>query len=206
MVSTTDKIIRTALRTDLEEDLMAYRARNKHPAQIFEELGVKHGVSRIDLAVINGIMHGYEIKSDLDTLNRLPDQIDAFSAVFDKLTLVVGKKHLYHAINLLPDWWGVLLAKVDADGAIVFYSIRKARKNLKQDPRSIAKLLWREEALQILEKRNKAKGIRSEKRAVIYERLANTISVRSLKEKVRDTLLVSRQDWRVAPPLKLNGD
>ncbi|HUC01537.1 MAG TPA: sce7726 family protein [Candidatus Paceibacterota bacterium] len=206
MVLTNDKLIRAALRANLERDLQRYRAKSGHPAQIFEELGVRHGVSRIDLAVINGVMHGYEIKSDLDTLQRLPDQVDAFSSVFDKLTLVVGKKHLYDAINILPDWWGVLLAKVDDDGTLIFQSIRKASKNFTQDPHSIAKLLWREEALQILENKNRAKGVRSKTRDVIYERLAEVMPIGALKERVRDALLVSREGWRSDLPLALSGD
>jgi hypothetical protein len=59
--------------------------------RIIEELGVVHGKSRIDIAVINGLMHGYEIKSDKDTLQRLPEQMNMYNSVFNKVTLVVGK-------------------------------------------------------------------------------------------------------------------
>ena len=43
-----------------------------------------------DIAVINCSIHGYEIKSDLDTLMRLPQQLEFYAMTLQKLTLVVG--------------------------------------------------------------------------------------------------------------------
>ena len=205
MFSTNDKIIRVALREILDKDLEEYRAESGHPAEIFEELGVRHGTARIDIAVINGILHGYEIKSDRDTLERLPQQMNEFNDVFDKLTLVVGKRHLYDAINIVPDWWGIIVAKIDANHEIFFQTIREAEDNKDQVGVSIARLLWKEEALQILEEQNKAKGVRSKPREFIYQRLANVLDAETLKEKVRYALLISREDWRSDMPLVLSG-
>lgn len=201
IVSTNDLIIRSALKKDLER-----RHARDDELRIIEELGVRHGTARIDIVVINGIMHGYEIKSDRDTLERLPEQMNEFNDVFDRLTLVVGKRHLYDAINLIPDWWGIMIAKVDRNNKVIFHTIRKAEDNKKQVGISIARLLWREEALQILEEKNKATGVRSKPRESIYERLANTLNVDTLKEKVRYTLLVSREDWRSDLPPMSSGD
>lgn len=203
MISTNDKSIRAALGKVLEKDLEKYRSEG-HNAEIFEELGVRHGVARIDMAIVNGIMHGYEIKSDRDTLERLPEQIKEFSSVFDKLTLVVGKKHLYHAIHMVPEWWGVMLAKFDNDNNVIFQTIREPENNTEQVEVSIARLLWREEALEILEERNSAKGMRSKPREFIYERLANVLDPTDLKERV-NALLVSREGWRSDSQLTLNG-
>src|SRR3972149_9340893 len=93
LISTNDLIIRSALKEDLRK-----RHAQDNKLRIIEELGVNHGTARIDIAVVNGIMHGYEIKSDQDTLQRLPEQMNIFNAVFNKVTLVVGKSHLYDAI------------------------------------------------------------------------------------------------------------
>ena len=208
-MTTTDKIIRIALRATLEKELKKYRLEKKLPAEIFEELGVRHGKARIDIAVVNGVMHGYEIKSDRDTLQRLPEQMGVYNSVFDHITLVVGKSHLYDAINLVPDWWGITLTKFNADGQIVFHSIREAKDNKDtQVPVSIARMLWRAEALKILEERNEADGIRSKTREVIYKKLAEVLEddIGTLKEYVRNALLISRGDWRsVAQPV-LSGD
>ena len=150
-------------------------------------------------------MHGYEIKSDKDTLNRLPEQMAEYNNVFDKITLIVGKSHLHEAIKIIPDWWGITIAKVNSESETVFYPIREAVENPKQDFRSIARLLWREEALQILEEKNNAKGIRSKQREAIYCRLENTLDLETLKDYVRSTLLLSREDWRSNPLSVLNG-
>ena len=188
---TSDKVIRTALKRKLQA---------KHKGElhtiIVEELGLKHGAARVDIAVINGVIHGYELKSDLDTLNRLPEQIRIYNSVLDKITIVVGKQHLHSAIKIIPDWWGISIAKMlKPNGKIVFYNIRKPEENPLKDSVAIAKLLWRGEALDILEQLNQADGFRSKKRQIIYERLANVLDQKPLQRKVREYLFI-RTNWR----------
>ena len=55
-----------------------------------QELGICQGLARIDIAVVNKVLHGYEIKSDRDSLRRLPSQVEMYSKVVDKATIVVG--------------------------------------------------------------------------------------------------------------------
>jgi len=198
-MTTNDKIIRTALKKRL-----AKMHADDPKLRIVEELGVKHGAARVDIAVINGILHGYEIKSDRDTLLRLPEQVNTYNSVFDKITLVVGKKHLYAAINIVPDWWGITIAKIDADSSVVFNCIRSAKDNTEQDSVSIARLLWRGEALEILEKAGKADGLRLKPRVFIYEKLSKIFNQKTLEEKVREVLFF-REDWKSDTPLVLNG-
>lgn len=199
--NTNDKIIRDALNIFLTK-----RHANDSRLKIIPELGVKHGSARIDIAVVNGVLHGYEIKSDRDTLTRLPEQMKEYNAVFDKVTLVVGKSHLFEAINMIPEWWGVMIPKVDRNNKIIFYTIREPKNNEAQLNVSIARLLWREEALKILEERNEAKGFKSKPRGIIYEKLVEILDSNTLKKKVRNTLLVSREGWRPDVKLVLNGD
>ena len=199
LMNTNDKIIRTALRAYLK----TLHARDRK-LRIIEEFGVEHGTARVDVAVVNGILHGYEIKSDRDTLSRLPEQMDAYNSVFDQVTLIVGKQHVYEAIMLVPDWWGILIAKVGAESSVVFNCIREAKENLGQSNLSIAKLLWRGEALRILEDAGGADGLRSKPRRLIYERLSTIFDQGALEAKVRDVLFV-REDWRSDAPLVLNG-
>jgi len=204
MLLTNDKTIRRALLRILDKELLRYRKQGRD-VQIFEELGVQHGTARIDIALVNGIMHGYEIKSDCDTLHRLPEQVEEFNAIFDKITLVVGKRHLYQAMHIIPDWWGVTMAKVDVDKGVYFQTIRKAETNQNQKGVSIARLLWRSEALSILEEQNEAEGVRSKPREFIYNRLADVLEIDIIKERVRNTLLVSRGNWRVGLTPISNG-
>src|SRR5260370_10631670 len=77
---------------------------------IFDELGIQQGLARIDLAVVNGELNGFELKSDRDTLARLPEQAESYGRVFDRVTLVVEERHVRGAVDLVPDWWGVRVA------------------------------------------------------------------------------------------------
>lgn len=198
-MNTNDKIIRVGLRSYLN-----HLHSKDSKVRVVEEFGVEHGASRVDLAVVNGILHGYEIKSDRDTLSRLPEQMDAYNAVFDKVTLVVGKQHIYDAVNLVPDWWGILIAKIAPNSSVVFNCIREPKENFTQRNISIARLLWRGEALRILEAAGKADGLRSKPRELIYQKLSAIFDQQILEDKVRDVLFF-REDWRSDAPLVLNG-
>lgn len=84
---TSDADVRRALRRQLAQD--------HHPpaTRIIEELGLDEGSVRIDVAVVNGRLLGYEIKSDRDTLDRLREQACVYCSVFDEVVLVAGKRH-----------------------------------------------------------------------------------------------------------------
>jgi len=198
---TSDETIRSVLIHEL-----SLLHSNDTKVRIIEEFGVKHGSARIDIAVVNGIMHGYEIKSDKDTLNRLPEQMEVYNTIFDRVTLIVGKKHVIEAINLVPDWWGISIAKFDIQtNKLIFNCIREAYENPQKNCLSIARLLWREEALQILEEIGYASGLRSKPRNALYERLSQTLDQKTLSDKVRERIFF-RQDWRADSPLVLNDD
>jgi hypothetical protein len=186
---TNDKIIRQLLLHELD-----IKYGESHNVRVIEELGIDHGAARIDVAVLNGVMHGYEIKSDADTLYRLPLQIKAYNSVFSKMTIVVGIKHLEHVINQVPDWWEIVLVK-QLDDAVSFYQIRDGLMNTCQDNEAIAKLLWKDEAISILRECNAARGVISKPRSAVYERLANTLDTVTLQQRVRD-ILFARVDWR----------
>jgi hypothetical protein len=49
---------------------------------------------RADLAVLDDCFYGIEIKSESDTLKRLPNQMEGYSRYFDRIELVVAPKHL----------------------------------------------------------------------------------------------------------------
>jgi hypothetical protein len=188
MNQTNDTIIREALVNRLVVDYPNYR--------VIPELGVWHGAARIDVAVVNGSLRGFEIKSDRDTLARLPEQMCAYNAIFDQVTLVVGGKHFIDAFRMVPEWWGIETAHIDENGAVFFNHIRSSQNNPEQDGVSIARLLWRHEALEKLEDLGKADGVRSKPREIVYQRLAETQGLEPLKEYVWDVLKSSRQDWR----------
>jgi hypothetical protein len=59
---------------------------------VLDELGLRHGAVRVDVAVVNGHLHGFEIKGDSGTLDRLPSQVAINNAVLDRAMLVVGER------------------------------------------------------------------------------------------------------------------
>jgi hypothetical protein len=164
-------------------------------SRIIEELGLNHGTIRADIAVANGILKGYEIKSELDTLERLPKQSEAYSSIFDEVTLIVAAKHLSKAERIVPEWWGICVAEVGTRGAIKFSSYQKPKANKDVNLLSLARLLWRKEAAQLL-KQNGIKGsILSQGRETLYQELSNLLDHKALRAFVCDTLK-HRPFWR----------
>lgn len=139
-------------------------------------------------------MHGYELKSDRDTLNRLPEQVNAYSAVFDFVTLVVGERHLYRAIEVVPDWWGIRVVRLDS-GKLLFRDLRLAMVNVSTDPLATVRLLWRQEALDLLAETGGASVARSKPREQIYADLVAVAGYGHLRDAVR-RCLKNRGDWR----------
>lgn len=199
-IPTNDLRIRSALKVFLE---LSHSKDKK--VRIIEEFSLNHGSVRIDLAVINGIMHGYEIKSDQDNLKRLPSQMEIYNLVFKKMTLVVGKSHLFEAMKIIPEWWGIIVAKTGKDGSVILSTIREASNNQLKDIISISKLLWKEEAIKILEEANEARGMYSKSRNCIYEKISRVYTYKTIEKKVRE-IIFFRKDWRLDEPLMLNDD
>lgn len=198
---TNDAIIREHLKQRLTE-----QHKDDKKVRTFDELGINHGDVRADIAVVNGVLHGYEIKSDRDTLYRLPHQAEAYSEVFDRMTIIVGRQHVCDALSIIPDWWGVMVARYDADSCNVNFSeIRSAERNPSLSSISIARLLWRDEALHILKQNDADHGVRAASRELVYERLAYTLPLDSLRDAVRDRLFY-RPNWRLDQPLQTCGD
>jgi hypothetical protein len=68
-------------------------------AVVINEMVISNWSRRADIAVANGRLYGYEIKSDYDTLKRLDGQISTYTQHFDKTTVIVTQKHLLAAIR-----------------------------------------------------------------------------------------------------------
>lgn len=164
-------------------------------ARIVEEFGIGNGDVRVDLVAIDEWLHGYEIKSDADTLARLPTQARRYSQALDRVTLVVGERHHSKAKRMVPDWWGVMTAVPIRPGLVRLYPDRPAAPNPEVDPFAVASLLWREEALAILEGMDALGGLRSRARAFLFNRLTQVFSREELQTLVRSTLRY-RTDWR----------
>lgn len=155
--------------------------------RIVEEMGVWSGTVRVDMAVINGELCGYELKSDSDTVKRLPLQSEIYGKVFDRVTLVVGERLYKSALACIPDWWGCQIATM-ADEYASLVSVRKPEKNPDIDPSVLVQMLLKSEAVNILECFGLAKGWRSKTASSICDRLVREIQIDDLAYHVRTAL------------------
>jgi len=167
---------------------------------ILEELGICRGQVRADLAVVNGQLHGYEIKSDRDTSRRLAGQADSYSKVFDRATLVVGEQLIAEALAAVPDWWGILQLRPSTTG-LLFKTIRRARSNPRRDPRSLVEFLWLADAIALLEQRGVARGARGKPRRFVWDRICEHFDVDEIAAAVRNQLK-ARAGQQVLPQHK----
>jgi hypothetical protein len=154
---------------------------------VVEELGLCRGRVRVDVAVVNSILHGYEIKSDRDSLYRLRTQVNVYGKVLDQATLVVGNRFLDEGLEIVPSWWGVLHV-YSKSNALQLKTIRRPRKNPQRDPRALVELLWFEHAIGLLEQRNVARGARGKTRRVVWDRICDHFGIDEIAAAVRGRL------------------
>ena len=166
--------------------------------RVLDELSLWYGSARVDIAVVNGFLHGYEIKSDRDTLERLEGQSQVYNAVLDRTTIVVGAKHLEKVLAVVPGWWGVKLARQGPRRAVHFDTVRGPHLNPTIDPVKVAALLWNDELTEILAERGAARGVRGKSRHAMCERLVEVLSLTDLRAVVR-ARLKGRTTWRADP-------
>lgn len=179
------------IRRELDA-LLRLRHGNDPDTLIRHEVGLCAGKRRIDVAIVNGELAGYEIKSDEDTLLRLEGQAAAYGQVLDRAVIVTTDRHLDHALDDLPEWWGVIVARKGPDG-VILETIREPERNDQHDPFALSQLLWRDEVLEELRARGLAKGLSNKARHYAWLALA-ALPMDELRDLVR-ARLKARQDW-----------
>lgn len=186
-----DSDIRKALIDNLD------KTNRKHincSYRIIEELTICDGDARVDVAVANGRLCGYEIKSDVDTFERLPNQIKCYNTTFDKMTIIIGEKFNDKVCDIVPDWWGIKVAYKNKFGNVSIRNVRTAKVNKGIDSYRLTQLLWKDEMIELL-KINNIKGISNKSRYRLREIAAETIPLLEIQNFVREKLK-SREDWR----------
>ena len=162
---------------------------------VIDELGLNHGKCRADIAVVNGYLAGYEIKSNKDSLHRLEEQVKSYNAVFDKISIIVGDRYIDSIQNYIPKCWGIIISVRGKRGAVNFDTTRKARTNKNINPLAMARLLWRNEAAEILMQKQMSPKILRQPRAILYECLVDILNICELRKNVRE-YLKNRKNWR----------
>lgn len=185
-----DRDIRAKLRVSYLEKYY-----NDDNSKVVEELPLYYGAARIDIAVINGAFHGYEIKSDRDTLDRLPDQLAVYSQIFDYITVISGPKHVSHLEDFLPDFCGLMVVEKIGKESEINIAIPPKLSN-ERNGYMIASLLWKEEAVSMLGSLGVTKGVKTKRKDQLWTMLQEMLTIDELGEKVR-VMIRARSDWRV---------
>jgi hypothetical protein len=165
---------------------------------LVSEMGLSHGASRIDLAIINGSLHGYEIKSDVDTLVRLENQIDMYEKYFSYLTVVTTKKHLSAIRKSYPSWLGIVLAESEGE-SLNFKTLRKPKKNCRVLSSSVVQLLWKNEAQEFVRKIGVQKGISNKPKNYLWEKICEVADLPEITAYLKVSIK-KRAAWQVIQP------
>lgn len=179
------------VRKLLMEDLIR-EYKDDPDTRIINELGIDFGASRVDIVVVNGILHGYEIKSDLDTLERLPRQMAYYNKLFERMTIVVSRKHYEKVRCIVPKWWGIKIISADAKRLIVK---RKGRLTKNQDKKLLLKLLWKDELEELVDVLGLPKKLKRYKKNQLLEIFYQEADIDVVK-KFTYQVLKTRQNWR----------
>lgn len=153
---------------------------SKETSFVIDELPLNKGKSRIDIAIFSNYFHGLEIKSNKDTLYRLKDQIQIYNQIFEKIDLIVGYKHFFNSISLIPDWWGIKIYDEGKYGAIHFSEARRGKINKSINKYHFSQLFLKNEIIEILTN-NKIHFDKTECKKILIEILVSNIDFCSLK-------------------------
>jgi hypothetical protein len=175
----SEAIVRGALR----EHVMAAVSGAQ---ETVDELWVPRSNERADITVLGRWMDGFEIKTERDTLKRLPRQMVAYGRLFDRCTAVVAERHEQSAAEMLPEWWGI--TTVHINGAVTFTTVRKPRTNPAVDPEILVRLLWRDEVMLALISLGLEPN-RKASRGSLWTELLRSASLKQLRYAVRNALL-----------------
>jgi hypothetical protein len=122
-------------------------------------------------------------------------QATVYSRVLDRVTLVVGERHLTEAKKLVPTWWGVQLVGLGQRGKLRLSHYRTAQPNPRISAFHLAHLLWRSELLIALSRYTSDKGLLKLNRIGLCKALADAAPLSALRAEVRERLK-NRTGWR----------
>ncbi|MCA4727204.1 sce7726 family protein [Mycolicibacterium fortuitum] len=148
---------------------------------------------RIDALLVADRIWGFEIKSDLDTLRRLPRQLEAYGPVLERGTLVAAARHIEGVEKLLPPWWGIWVV-IDRAGTAALTVHRSGKTNPGLSLHAVAEFIPREGLVRHL----RTQGVRGYSKYSVYELRDQVVRLHSRREflSLARWVMSSRGDWR----------
>lgn len=166
---------------------------------VIDEFNVSLGLVRADIAIVNGVLQGFEIKSPKDSLIRLENQIKEYEKFFEYFTVVTCEKFKERVINIVPNCCGItIVSNKENSSDIKFDIVREAILNNNVDKICLAKSLWKNEIIEVLEEIQYKKGFKSKSKPFLYELLSEIftkdelLNIVKIKLKNRLRLQLSR--------------
>lgn len=154
-------------------------------AVLINEMVVGNWSRRADLAVANGKLHAFEIKSDLDTLKRLEGQVGTYIRYFDKVTVVTTEKFLKATIDMLPIEVEIWVAEHTIHGVKIRIA-RRGRTREICDKQSLCGFLHKPEIVALLRKHGVSSSTDVSRSELVQ--LASDLPLKRVREEVLLTL------------------
>jgi hypothetical protein len=167
------------------------RLKQSAKARVVDEFQILRGQGRIDVALIDDALHGYEIKSASDTLGRLPSQQVNYDKVFERI--VADERHVKEAVTMVPKHWGLIVVGMK-NGKPYADTLWPAMRNQDLDKLALAQLLWRDEVLELMEYFDLTSGFKTANRKTLWRHISNCLSLEEIKAFVCFKLR-TRKDW-----------
>lgn len=161
-------------------------------AVLINEMVVAKWSRRADLALANGTLQAFEIKSDYDSLKRLSGQLATFNSRFEKVTVVCAPKFTIEVLSQVPRETEVLEVSKFND-SVCFKVIQRGRIRSLKDKKILLSFLLKKEIQSLLKKKNLAESLDSNREFLEAECLELPVSVirdfviGTLKSRYRET-------------------
>ena len=153
--------------------LIAYFERKGYDTfEIMQELHVHKSFAIADVVTLRKESHCYEIKGDGDKIKRILTQGKFYEKSFRRITVVTTEKHKQKALEIAPEFWGVMVTGVDSVGEVSIKMIRRAKINPHFDTNMALQTLWKSELIELMPVKNKS--LQRKKRETLIEMLAES--------------------------------
>ena len=152
-------------------------------AVLISEMVVDSWARRADVVLANGKLSAFEIKSDFDTLTRLPGQLESYRALFERVVVVITPRFLEKVEEIAPEGVGIWV--VEGDGPDSIREKRRAR-TFDLSPDSAITMMTVTDLRRLLSANGIAGAARAPRREL--EELARKLTKKDLGVAARDSV------------------
>jgi len=114
-----------------------------HDKNVIGAYEIKVKRSRVDFLTINGHTTSFEIKSNLDNLDKLAKQSVDYLSAFEFNNVVIDERHLKRCLTIIPDRFGIITVDKQEH-----HIVRKPKLSKHVDPVAQLALMTKKELMQ----------------------------------------------------------